>query len=113
MGTLAERGGGLSYGWGKTRASVDALLGSGLRASLPLPGGTVVPNGKHLPYYTQFNAGISHVLYASGADNLAVRLDVINLLDRQYQIRNGTGVGVGAPQFGPRRGIFLGIAKSI
>jgi len=41
------------------------------------------------------------------------RLDVINLLDREYQIRNGTGVGVGAPQYGPRRGIFVGISKSL
>ena len=33
----------------------------------------------------------------------AVRLDVINLFDNTYQIRNGTGVGVGAPQYGQRR----------
>jgi outer membrane receptor protein involved in Fe transport len=40
-----------------------------------------------------------------------VRLDVINLFDKEYQIRNGTGVGVGAPQFGPRRGVFAGVTK--
>ncbi len=28
---------------------------------------------------------------------LDVRLDVINLFDAKYEIRNGTGVGVGAP----------------
>ena len=40
-----------------------------------------------------------------------LRLDVINLLDRSYEIRDGTGVGVGAPQFGLRRTILAGIAQ--
>lgn len=39
---------------------------------------------------------------------LDLRFDVINLLDQIYQIRNGSGVGVGNPQFGPRR-IFLAV----
>lgn len=37
--------------------------------------------------------------------------DVINLLDLKHQIRNGTGVRVGAPQFGPRRAIFAGLTQ--
>jgi len=36
---------------------------------------------------------------------------VINVFDQIYQIRNGTGVGVGAPQYGPRRGFFAGVSK--
>jgi outer membrane receptor for ferrienterochelin and colicins len=42
-----------------------------------------------------------------------VRVDVIDVLDRIYEIRDGTGVGVGvgAPQFGPRRGFFAGLSK--
>ena len=43
---------------------------------------------------------------------MTVRFDVINLLDTVYPIRNGTGIGVFAPQFGPRRGFFLGVSKS-
>ena len=27
------------------------------------------------------------------------------------ELRDGTGVGVGAPQFGPRRGLFLTLQK--
>jgi outer membrane receptor protein involved in Fe transport len=42
---------------------------------------------------------------------LELRLDVINLFDSVYQIRNGTGVGVFAPQYGPRRGFFVGATK--
>ena len=41
---------------------------------------------------------------------LTVRFDVINLADKVYQIRSGSGVGVFAPQFGPRRGFFGGVA---
>jgi outer membrane receptor for ferrienterochelin and colicins len=104
---------GASYLWRDTRFSSDLLLGSGLRASLTLPDGSVIPNGTHLPYYTQVNAGLSHVFHLTGAGTLTTRFDVINLLDREYQIRNGTGVGVGAPQYGPRRGYFFGLSKSL
>jgi outer membrane receptor protein involved in Fe transport len=104
---------GASYLWHDTRFSSDLLFGSGLRASLTLPDGTTIPNGTHLPYYTQVNAGISHVFQMDRYGTLTTRFDVINVFDREYQIRNGTGVGVGAPQFGPRRGYFLGLSKSI
>jgi hypothetical protein len=40
-----------------------------------------------------------------------VRLDVLNIADSIYQIRNGTGVGVGAPQYGPRRTILAGVTQ--
>ena len=33
---------------------------------------------------------------------------VINLLDRSFELRDGTGIGVGAPQYGPRRGYYRG-----
>ena len=102
--------GGVSYLWRDTRCSVDFLLGSGLRADLAY-GGTRIPNGTHLPYYTQINAGFTHLFTIPGG-GLTARFDVLNILDQQYQIRNGTGVGVGAPQYGPRRGLFLGLSKS-
>jgi outer membrane cobalamin receptor len=112
--------GGVSYLWHDTRFSADFLLGSGLRASLPLPageitayGGTSIPNGDHLPTYTQFNTGLTHMFQVPGAGTLTARFDVINLLDKEYQIRNGTGVGVGAPQYGPRRGFFFVLSKSL
>ena len=112
--------GGVSYLWRDTRFSTDFLLGSGLRADLPLPagettpyGGTSIPNGEHLPYYTQVNTGLTHVFTIPGNGTLTTRFDVINLFDKVYQIRNGTGVGVGAPQFGPRRGVVFGVSKSL
>ena len=36
---------------------------------------------------------------------------VINALDRTYELRDGTGIGVGAPQYGPRRGLYLSLQK--
>jgi hypothetical protein len=36
---------------------------------------------------------------------------VLNLLDTSYQIRDGTGVGVGAPQFGMRRAFLVGLTQ--
>jgi hypothetical protein len=100
--------GGASYLWRDTRLSADFLVGTGLRSS---PG--VIPNGDHLPSYTQINLGTSHVFHIPNAGTLTARVDVINALDKIYEIRNGTGVGVGAPQFGPRRGFFFGLSKSL
>src|ERR1700722_17427965 len=112
--------GGLSYLWHDTRLSGDFIMGSGLRADLDLPpgqsndvGGTSIPNGAHLPYYTQVNTGLTHVFAIPGAGTLTARFDVINLFDKIYQIRNGTGIGVGASQYGPRRGLFFGLSKSL
>lgn len=112
--------GGASYLWHGTRFSADFLLGSGLRANQPLPpgvtnvyGGTGTPNGAHLPYYTQANVGLTHEFDLDAVHRLTARFDVINLFDVSYQIRNGTGVGVGAPQFGQRRGVFFGLSVSI
>ncbi|HEX3838852.1 MAG TPA: TonB-dependent receptor [Steroidobacteraceae bacterium] len=104
--------GGVSYVWSGTRLSADMLLGSGLRSDLILPDGSVIPNGDHLPYYTQVNLGVEHDFERQGLSGLTARVDVINLLDKVYEIRNGTGVGVGAPQYGPRRGLFLGVTQS-
>jgi outer membrane receptor for ferrienterochelin and colicins len=105
--------GGASYLLGHTRFSADFLVGSGLRATATLPDGSSIPNGSHLPYYAQVNLGASHVFHLDDAGTLTARFDVINVLDKRYEIRDGTGVGVGAPQFGPRRGLFFGLSKSI
>ena len=105
--------GGASYLLHDTRFSMDFLVGSGLRADETLPDGEDIPNGRHLPYYTQINLGMSHVFHLDNAGTLTARIDLINAFDKIYEIRDGTGVGVGAPQYGPRRGVFVGLSKSI
>ncbi|MGH7002274.1 MAG: TonB-dependent receptor domain-containing protein, partial [Stellaceae bacterium] len=96
---------GVSYLWMATRFSADLIAGSGLRA------GGDHPNGSSLPSYEQVNLGVSHRFESAPGGPIEVRLDLINLFDEVYEIRSGTGVGVGAPQFGPRRSIFAGIKK--
>jgi outer membrane receptor for ferrienterochelin and colicins len=113
---------GASYLLDDTRFSVDMLLGSGLREDLAVPQGIPlangettynIPNGAHLPYYRQVNMGVSHTFKGIGIGSAknapTVRFDIINVFDTAYEIRNGTGIGVGAPQWGPRRGFFGGI----
>src|SRR5262249_13550445 len=80
-----------------TQLSVDWLYGSGLRASV------VTPNDTSLPQYNTFNASIVQNLPIGLGKGTQVRFDAINVLDTAYQIRNGTGVGVGAPQYGQRQ----------
>jgi hypothetical protein len=36
---------------------------------------------------------------------------VINLLDRRYLLRDGSGLGVGNPQYGLRRAILGGVTQ--
>ncbi len=110
---------GISYLWHGTRGSLDLIYGSGLRAEQAIttpintPDGPLdgVPNGDELAPYAQVNLGLSHSFNKVATGPYEVRLDVINLFDDEYQIRNGTGVGVGAPQFGARRGLFFGVTK--
>ncbi len=87
------------------RLSTDLVVGSGLRAD-----GTV-PNGRALPGYYEFNLAAVETLDLGFGKSTQLRLDVIDLLDRVYEIRDGTGVGVGAPQFGLRRTILAGLAQ--
>ncbi|HWD68054.1 MAG TPA: TonB-dependent receptor [Caulobacteraceae bacterium] len=101
---------GASYEWRGTRLGADMLYGSGLRADLTMPDGMVIPNGQMLPSYVQVNLTLSHRFEAPGGA-LTLRMDVINVADRIVELRNGTGVGVFAPQFGPPRGFFFGATK--
>jgi outer membrane receptor protein involved in Fe transport len=82
----------------------DMIYGSGLRADGD------VPNGVGLKNYAQFNLSSSYKFAGPGIE---IRFDVINLGDKKYEIRDGTGVGVGAPEYGPRRGFFVGISKDL
>ena len=101
--------GGASYLWQGTRFSADFIFGTGLRQQLTLPDGTVIPNGDHTPSYTVVNLGSMHDFHL-GSGQLTARFDVVNVFDKVYQIRSGTGIGVFAPQYGMRRGFFGGLA---
>jgi outer membrane receptor for ferrienterochelin and colicins len=97
---------GAAYRWGGTKLSGDLIYGSGLRKD------GAVPNGGKLSAYTQVNLSLSHGFEAGAMDGVTVRADLINAFDETYLIRDGSGVGVGAPQYGPRRGLFFGVSKT-
>ncbi len=88
-----------------TRLSADLLVGSGLRRS----GAT--PNGEALPGAYTINLAAVQKLQLVQDKPTELRIDVLNLLDRRYEIRDGTGVGVGAPQYGLRRAVLAGLTQ--
>ena len=92
------------------RLSADMIVGSGLRADYT-NALVSVPNGRALEGYYSINLAAVQTLKTGFAGPTQLRLDVVNLLDRKYEIRDGTGVGVGAPQFGLRRTILAGIVQ--
>ena len=92
----------------KTKVYVDVLFGSGLRQD-GLRGDTNIPNGKRVGAYNPINMGIEHTFKINDKNDIKVRFDVVNVFDEIYELRSGSGVGVGAPQFGPRRGFYGGV----
>ena len=101
--------GGASYLWNGTRYAANMIYGSGLRKD----GADGSPNADHVPAYTQVNVGASREFTLPDNQQFTLRFDVVNLFDRSYQLRDGSGIGVFAPQYGPRRGFFFGISKKI
>jgi len=105
-------GGSVTFhdGLGTLVPSADLIYGDGLRASDPAG---LVPNGGKLPSYLQVNFGIAQNFDGPGfMKGVSLRFDITNIADASYVIRDGSGVGVGAPQFGPRRAFFGGIRKT-
>jgi outer membrane receptor protein involved in Fe transport len=93
------------------KISSTLIYGSGLRTDGVLPDGSACPNCAHVPAYTQVNLGLSKEFKDTGWNPFTVRFDIVNLFDQSYEIRDGSGIGVFAPQFGPRRGYFVGLTQ--
>ena len=100
--------GGVSYRFGASQISGDAIFGSGLRAT----GTDSVPNGTSLPNYKVFNMAFTHSWKSTPIGDIEWRLSALNLFNETYLLRDGSGVGVGAPQYGARRTFFTGITTS-
>ncbi|HXR03660.1 MAG TPA: TonB-dependent receptor [Verrucomicrobiae bacterium] len=88
-----------------TRVYVDALYGNGLRTDSTV-GGMTIPNGGTVPAYYSVNIGAEQSFKVGKRQFLKARLDVVNITDNSYELRNGSGVGVNAAQFGERLGFF-------
>lgn len=100
--------GGAHYHFGDSQVSADFLYGSGLRRT---PDGGA-PNSGTLPHYTTVNTTLTHTWKDTAMGKIEGRVALINLFDKSYLLRDGSGVGVGAPQFGPRRTLYAGLSAS-
>ncbi len=94
---------GASYTWKDTTLYADMLYGSGLRSGFA--------NTDELPGYYPVNIGLTHTFHLPEKyGQIQVRFDITNIFDQSYELRDGTGIGVFAPQYGPRRGFFGGMS---
>jgi outer membrane receptor protein involved in Fe transport len=89
---------GASYTWNDWKITSDFLYGNGLRHAFV--------NSRKLPAYETINASLQRRIKITDKTSVTVRFDVVNLLDKVYELRDGSGIGVGAPQFGQRRGFY-------
>ncbi len=92
---------GAAYRWKGFTLTFDGIYGSGLRSGFA--------NTGNLPFYIQLNAGIIKRIELAEKGAVELRVAVENLADHTYLVRNGTGVGVFANQYGPRRAFYGGI----
>ena len=93
---------GVSYMWEDWKAGVDGLYGNGLRRGF-------ANTLKNHPYET-FNLNLSRRVKLTDKTAIVIRFDVVNIFDKIYELRDGSGIGVGAPQFGQRRGFYGTVA---
>ena len=93
---------GASYTCRGTTVYADMLYGNGLRSGFA--------NTDEIPAYYTFNIGLTHTINLPQLGKLQLRFDVVNLFDQGYELRDGSGIGVFAPQFGARRGFFGGVS---
>jgi len=94
---------GIAYTFARTTYSADTTFGSGLRSGFA--------NTDHVPFYVNINLAVIHHFQAPLIGNFDGRLVVVNLLNRAYELRDGSGIGVGAPQFAPTRAFYAGVTK--
>ena len=104
---------GVSYRWYDTTLTADMIYGSGLRTG-DIEDNNVPPNSLHATPYAVVNAGIAHDFkWSPNWKPLTVRFDVVNLFDQVYELRTGTGIGEFSPQYGARRGYYVGISQKL
>ncbi len=92
---------GIAYNLDGFLFTLDGIYGSGLRSGFA--------NIGNQPFYIQFDAGVAKSVMVPRVGQIEGRLAVVNLGDWIYQIRSGSGIGVFAPQYGPRRSVYAGL----
>jgi outer membrane receptor for ferrienterochelin and colicin len=94
---------GINYAFEKFTLGTNAIFGSGMRSGFA--------NTRSLPAYAVFNLSVGKDFNSRLLGNLNTKVALLNMFDRVYEIRDGSGIGVGAPQFGQRRSLLISISK--
>jgi outer membrane receptor protein involved in Fe transport len=94
---------GGAWNIGQNTFTFDGVVGSGLRSGFA--------NTDKLPLYASVNLGAIRHFNEPLVGKVDVRLLLLNTFGRVYELRDGSGIGVGAPQFGPQRAVYAGITK--
>ena len=90
---------GASYQlWGFS-LMIDGIWGSGNRFGFA--------NLQTQHPYVQVNAAIARNLVLSWMGKMEGRISITNLFDHVYLIRQGSGIGVFSPQYGPQRALYF------
>ncbi|NIE65889.1 TonB-dependent receptor [Burkholderia sp. Ax-1719] len=94
---------GGSYAWHQTTFTADGTVGSGLRSGFA--------NTGKLPLYAQVNLAVIQHFNLPMLGKVDGRFVVVNAFGRTYELRDGSGIGVFAPQYGPYRAFYAGVTK--
>ncbi len=95
--------GGITYHWNDYLFSVDGTYGSGLRAGFA--------NTDELGENFQLNLALEKSWHFEGLTGpVRTRVVLINATDNINELRNGTGIGIFEPGYGPRRTVYGGIS---
>ncbi|HJU10894.1 MAG TPA: TonB-dependent receptor [Candidatus Binataceae bacterium] len=92
---------GIAYNYDGFLFTLNGVYGSGLRSGFA--------NTGNQPFYVQFDAGVVKHLVLPTIGHVEGRVAVVNLGDWIYQLRSGSGIGVFASQYGPRRTVLGGL----
>ncbi len=101
---LFSASGGISKAFFGTTVGANALYGSGL------PRGFM--NAERLPAYLQLDLTASRELALPWIGPIDAQATVVNALDAVYLLRDGSGIGIEAPQYGPRRALYVGVSRT-
>lgn len=93
--------GGASYNWRNYRFGITALYGSGLRGGFA--------NTVELPENWQIDLSAQRSWSIPRLGEVQTRIVLINAFDQVNELRNGTGVGIFLPAYGPRRTIYTSV----
>ncbi len=91
-----------AYSWGPYLFSLDGAYGSGLRAGFA--------NTGEVPFNWTLDLGAARSFDISGAGKMTARVVLINVFDRTNILREGTGIGIFEPAYGPRQALYGSIS---